>query len=391
MNITKELRHASLAKLVERLRWENERKHDIVVDADHVAMNDDAGVTIERVPVEHDQLTQELATISGVSPSKKPNSATLRYQVLHAAHSQFANRLRIPVRYYHRMRDNTPALLSQNVNTWLRQKDRRFLVRTFRPQGADGGTIRALLSNSFKFMENVDLLFTALDVIKEMGLHVNVKSCNLTNRHMYVALSAPRVQTEAPELLRRYKNPRTGRRDVRLTAGFVLSNSETGHGAFQIAPRPTANCCTNALTWKQDRLRKIHLGSQLERGSIRWSKRTKEDVANALKSQVRDAAASFLSERYLREVTAKMLEAGSRRLKHPVEAVQNATKHLGLTEEEQDDVLSYFVEGGDTRSVGVAQALTFHAQDVSSADKQFQIEEKISDVLGRMSQFDQNN
>ena len=44
-------------------------------------------------------------------------------------------------------------------------------------------------------------------------------------------------------------------------AGWVLSNSETGCGAFTITPRLVVHVCRNGMTITKDALRAVHLGA----------------------------------------------------------------------------------------------------------------------------------
>lgn len=57
-------------------------------------------------------------------------------------------------------------------------------------------------------------------------------------------------------------------------AGFVISNSETGHGSFSIIPQITIQVCDNGMTFTRDAMREVHLGGRLQDGVIRWSSDT---------------------------------------------------------------------------------------------------------------------
>jgi hypothetical protein len=46
-------------------------------------------------------------------------------------------------------------------------------------------------------------------------------------------------------------------------AGFVISNSETGCGAFTLTPRLIVQVCRNGMTIIKDAIRAVHLGSGL--------------------------------------------------------------------------------------------------------------------------------
>lgn len=392
---TENLRHATLPQLISQLETDQVRKHDMVVPASHVTMNTDGGaVCVREAPIAGEQLAQDLASIPGVEVSGhgRTGRATLEYVPLRIAHDQLAARLGIPRKYYHRMHEDAPALLAENVNTWTTRAGRNYLVRTFRPRPESdlpAGVLRAVLSDRYKVIDNLDLLYAVLDAIRKTGIDVNVRSCDLTSRRMYVSVSAPGVTFDAPDLMSGYRNPEgRGTFTPTLTAGLVFSNSETGHGSFQVLPRPTANVCTNALTWKDDRIRRVHLGSQLEQGAVRWSRETRRRGLRLLQHQVQDAVKTFLSASYLRRLSARMLEAGDRELDHPINAVTAAADFAGLSEGERADVVDYFVRGGDTRAVGVTQALTYHAQRAEGADAQYGLEAGVQDVLKNMHRFD---
>jgi hypothetical protein len=309
------------------------------------------------------------------------------------AHRNIAKRLGIPKKYYDRMRDDAPGLLTQNVNTWLVEANRNYFVRTFRPIEEDGsrGIMRAMLSDRYKVIDHYDLLLSVLNAVKGLNVDVRVDRTNLNRRSMYVTFRAPDVQIPAERLLRSYRNPATRRGgDVNLTAGFVLSNSEIGRGSFQIKPRPIANVCLNAFTWKPHKLRKVHAGAQLDEGAIEWSDDTRRHAIDLAASQVRDAVTRFCTPEYLEDLVAEMLdESGAdRELDHPITATKNIASYVGLNEEEQEEVLTYFMRSGDSRAIGAAQAVTFFAHEAEDADKQFEVEEQFADVLANLDTFD---
>lgn len=72
-------------------------------------------------------------------------------QIQPYAHGQLADHLNIPRRYYDRMRIEQPALLADNLNTWLHADgENRRMVRTL------DGRVRAVLSPKFRPLDNFD-------------------------------------------------------------------------------------------------------------------------------------------------------------------------------------------------------------------------------------------
>jgi len=96
------------------------------------------------------------------------------YQLNGLAHSQVAEKLKIPKEYYNRMGSVVPGLRQQNVNAWLNNNQEKHLVRLL------DGKVRAFLSDRFKPIDNIFLLHAFLPIIKEMNLRV--KSSSITEK-----------------------------------------------------------------------------------------------------------------------------------------------------------------------------------------------------------------
>ena len=84
-----------------------------------------------------------------------------------------------------------------------------------------------------------------------------------------------------------------------LFAGFVISNSEVGDGAWSITPRIVAEICGNGLQITADVTRAVHLGSRQDEGVVRYSADTMDKELALITARARDAVATFLSPDYL--------------------------------------------------------------------------------------------
>ena len=51
------------------------------------------------------------------------------FPIAKSCHSQIADKLEIPVKYYHKMETESPELLVENVNTWLKKSEKDFFIR----------------------------------------------------------------------------------------------------------------------------------------------------------------------------------------------------------------------------------------------------------------------
>ena len=81
-----------------------------------------------------------------------------------------ADKLGIPAAYLRRMRESRPGLYDANVNGWLDGTTGAFLVRCLRDQDGGTGVARAWLSDSYKVIDNLDVLTAALDGIRAPGI-----------------------------------------------------------------------------------------------------------------------------------------------------------------------------------------------------------------------------
>jgi hypothetical protein len=123
-----------------------------------------------------------------------------------------ADKLGIPVAYLRRLRDEHLALYDANVNGWLEhQLCWRLLIRVLRGEDGDG-IARAVLSERYRFVDNLDVLLAVLDGIRTAGADVEVRRCDLTERRMYLQIASHSVAAQASVLLRDYVSPFTGAR-----------------------------------------------------------------------------------------------------------------------------------------------------------------------------------
>jgi hypothetical protein len=368
------LRNADLTTLVGTLREQQEAKQDLIVPARDLWSHE--GRVFVRGAGE------PTLTESGVTTGNLEFSPTDVYDEGAAA------KLGFPRAYLRTLRTsgrtdlvdaNVNGLLHGNKDLAVLGDDRRFMLRTFKgAEGADG-TARALLSDSYRTIDNWDVLMATLSGMQAAGLDAHVvRQADLTNRRMYVQIVAPEVQALAPELLKNYRSPFTGDRGAdnpTVFAGFVLSNSETGGGAFSITPRLEVQVCTNGMTIAQDAVSRRHLGSKLEDdGVVQYSNETAQKNLELIKLQTRDAVRTFLDTDYMTKVIARVTEKAGRPVAKPEEIVKTIVKREAYSKEDADGILSHFIKGSDMTHGGVFHAITSYAQTVGDADKAYAME-----------------
>jgi len=209
-------RNATLADLVDLLKQQQVTKLDAVVPA--------AAITSVTGALHITGLGGEpVLTADGVTTPPGVFAPTA------VCDTGLADKLGIPAAYLRRMREQQPALLDANLNTWLAEAPhRRFLIRTLRGQAGGQGIARAFLSDSYRIVDNLDVLLAALAGIKASGAATQIVGCDLTERRMYVLVQSADIAVHAPTLLAGYRSPFTGASGADnplVFAGFVISNS----------------------------------------------------------------------------------------------------------------------------------------------------------------------
>lgn len=311
-----------------------------------------------------------------------------------------ADKLNIPKAYIRRLRREAPDLLDSNINGWLqghkrvrngtmtvtRESDpRNFMLRLFRGDDGSEGVARALVSPRYALtMENIDVLMATLEGITETGIQADVVGADLSDSRMYVRVASSEVKLLAPELLKNYRSPFSGNRGAdnpTVFAGFQISNSEVGAGAFSITPRLIFEVCGNGMTITRDAFRAVHLGSKLEEGVIDWSADTQKKAAAVIAAKTRDTVRKFLDIDYMRKIIAETEELAGKPVDDAVETIKVVGAKLSYSQEAQKGILTHFIDGGDRTAGGLMQAVTSYSQTVPDADEATSLEESAFKAL----------
>jgi hypothetical protein len=365
-------RNATLQDLVRVLETEQARKVDIVVPA--------ASLSVEGGNLIIPDYDNPVLTEDGVSPR------LISYRPTDVAEDGISDRLGIPRQYLRKLRTDLPELWDANVSGWLAKMgadNRKYLLRTLRPEGPDGGegVLRAFLGNSYFAVDNLDALYAALAGIQQADHKVKIASADLSDRRMVVRVESEAIAVAAPELLKGYRSPYkpglTGDQLPLISAGFVIQNSETGSGAFDIRPWLRVRVCDNGLVLdKGEAFRRTHLGARLEEGVVQVSEDTRRANLALITSQAADAVNSFLDAEYVRRQVAKLEEKSGKPISDPDKTIKVVSKQLGFSEDQQKSILSFFIQGGQVTAGGVMQAVTAAAQSQESADAAWDMESK---------------
>lgn len=386
MTVKTHHRKLPLADLVAELEFQQALKHDVVVPAHAILSN------------------HGVLRVIGLEGA---------YQPTEIMDGHLADKLKIPTAYLRRLRADRPDLYDANVNGWLRggsifddtepgeylrqfgPDSRKFFLRTLSDPAGDTGIARALLSDTYKRIDHLDVAVAVLGGITDSGQVAEVLDADLTESRMTLRIASPTLAVAAPALLANYRGRGDGhgwtipqarsaaRREGLgypeggepvVFAGFDVTNSETGGGAFTITPRLLVQICKNGLCIPVDADRTRHLGGKMDEGAIRWSDETQRKNLELVQLRARDAVTTFMSKEYVEEVVARLTTQAATELADPAATIEHVGQELNYSDDTRRGVLDLFIKGGQVTAGGVMQAITAFAQEVASADLAYELE-----------------
>lgn len=275
------------------------------------------------------------------------------------AHQQLATTLSIPKAYYDRMRLTAPDLLSRNVNQWLEKEPAKKMIRTL------DGSIRAILSDRFRPLDNLDLAEAVLPRLTE--LDAMVVSGEVTERRFYLKAVTPRITGEV-------------RKGDNVQAGLVISNSEIGEGRLSIETLLFRLVCLNGAIMEQVS-RRAHIGGRqsgheaIDTAQEYFSNETRQLSDKAFFAQAQDTVRGVLTQERFDKNLLTFQKATNEKLPEDIPAVvEIAAKRFTLNETEKGGVLRHLIGGGDLSVYGLANAVTRMSQDLPDYDEATRLE-----------------
>lgn len=283
------------------------------------------------------------------------------FGITNLAHTQIASRLNIPKKYYDKMRNEVPGLLSHNVNTWFKTDRDKRLVRTM------DGDVRAYLSDRYKRMDNFELLYSLIPTLKEHKDTLVVRSQSLTESRMYLQFEFPRLKTEVS----------VG--DI-VTAGLIVTNSEVGLGALDIREMVWRLSCSNGMITGSIK-RQHHLGASIGYEEF-YTEQTINAKRKALMLELKDVFRNAITQESLLLIADKMRKAMDQEVKSkPTDFIKKVTKKFSLSETEGEDILVNMMREGNMNKFGLANGVTYLAHSTENRDRQFDLENLGGDII----------
>lgn len=295
------------------------------------------------------------------------------------AHRQLAARADVPTKFYDRIRTGYGELWAHTMNELAPKTPT--LYRTI--SNGPVGTLRAALSDRYQLgLDNVDVMTVLLKAFTDSGLGANdlevVGDFDAVDGYLRLRVVVPAIAVNAKELVAKYRSPFDGRTGIEypmIFAGLEMVNSETGDGAWTVRQRAVLQVCRNGMTRDAtDQFRKVHLGSRLESGVITWSDETKQRQLELIGSAAQDAIRTFISPEYLRRIVDEASSAAGVPIVDTTAAMAEVVSTCALTDDEAKAVLDAFVRSADMSVLGLANAVTAAAQDVTDGARQTELE-----------------
>lgn len=275
------------------------------------------------------------------------------------AHRQMGDYLNIPRKYYDRMLQENIGLLAQNVNSWLQRESGERMVRTI------DGRARAILSNRYRRIDNLDIARITLPIIEKTPGAI-YESCQITDDHLYIKVVNPKLTAEVVP------------GDV-VQSGLVISNSETGQGSVCVQPLIFRLVCSNGMTVNEARTRRNHIGrvNSSDENFQLYSQATLEADDKAFVMKIQDTVRAVVDEAQFARVLDKLRDSKEKKLNTAdlPGVVKLASSSMGITDAESEGVLQRLIEGTDYTLYGLANAVTRHSQDVENYDRASKLEE----------------
>lgn len=280
------------------------------------------------------------------------------FDINELTHNQIASRVGIPQKYYDRMREEAPVLLTDNVQHWFNKKPERRMVRTL------DGNARAFLSDRYRPLDNYDLAETVLPILTDSN-NVEIVSCEITQNRMYIKALFPKIEGEIAK-------------GDAVQSGIVISNSEVGLGALKIEPLIYRLVCLNGLIAADHATRKYHVGRAADGGEAAmelYRDETLKQDDRAFWMKVQDTMRGAFDQAKFQMILERMQETTGRVIAgDPVKAVEVVQKQFGLSDTDRGGVLKHLIQGGDLSQYGLLNAVTRYSQDVADYDKATEFE-----------------
>ena len=325
-----------LPEVLTELKRQNEVKHDYIAPAQALSLSEDGkSIVLEQ---------------TGAVSSAQFGATDL-------FHRQLGSALNIPAKYYDMMRTRKPQLLSQNVNSWLSDRDQSYMIRSM--DYGRGQVARAFLSDRYRRIDNLEVATAVLPLFAGRE-EMEVISCEVSPEKLFIKIVNHKLEMAVVP-------------GDYVQAGVVISNSEVGLGAVSVQPLVYRLVCSNGLCVNDFGERRAHVGRQakgMDDSYMVYSEEAQVAEDKAFLLKLRDTTMAAIEEARFAQIVGRLQDSTQARITGRVQDVIELTgKAFDISQPEQDSILNYLIQGGDLSLYGLTNAITRASQDVESYDR----------------------
>jgi hypothetical protein len=147
--------------------------------------------------------------------------------------TQLCYKLDIGRTYINKCLPISQNLVVHNLSFWLKEiKSRNVMIRTQKWRDEDNKTVRAILSDRYKRIDNDIVANASLARIMDMG--AELKYCNYDGDSLNITAVLPKIEGEI------------AKGDI-VQAGITVTNNEVGNGSLKVLPFIYRLVCTNGM------------------------------------------------------------------------------------------------------------------------------------------------
>lgn len=295
----------------------------------------------------------------------------------------------VPVSFTQSLGDMRPERLAHLFSALLQDTGKRVLVRCL------DGNVRAVLSDQYRVLDNFDVAFSAMEQVQNSG--GQVIEANLTDNNMRIKFTSREI---VDTIMRKREDGNwdyagglgnqeflskvAARAQGDLPGGggnvhplATISNSETGHGRFNVRLGILAAICYNLATVDQV-VGRAHIGSRMPEGVFQPDTIATDNKVIFMK--IRDSLRAAFNQEQFAKIVAKIRTSQEEQIEDPTSAMKNVVRDERMTDEQRESILEYFLRDYDQTRYGLAQAISRSAQDTDNADNA----ESLEDCAGRV-------
>lgn len=322
-------------------------------------------VVREEITLKDDIVAQSSSLKFGVETDNTPKMI-IEDKVFNASDlmvNQIANKLSVPKKYLDRMIQDAPELAESNVNHWLQNEPRPYMVRTL------GDNARAFLSDRYEIIDNWDVLTAILPALKPFKDRddLEFEQSHVTDRHLYLRLTVPSMT----------KDVGVKKKGDIICFGIQVKNSEVGLGSVEVSPFVKRLVCTNGMVADRYGHRKRHLGRSQWDG-VDKSVLRQETIRQGNKAwimTVQDEVQGMFNGTTFEQIADEFtLAQETEPVQRPAKAIEHIVKEYDFLGFEGESILENLLTDGDKTKYGMANAITRTATDSNTADRSMELE-----------------